>query len=211
MINEKSCWPIFRLAAGSTTLAAAICISGDNYLLTNILNLTSTHLYLVDSLTLFRKEMCCAVYPTDSGKWVKKYLLFGDLTYFAGSAIDVPVRQMRWTNYSFMGCLSFLTTLISTSTFLMQTTSWPIYGFLTAHHSGTILYGHGHWLGVYFGWSVRLFTWWHSSEETCIQMLGMVHNPNDCRKLWFMQSAEWALKEKKRMRQLMILAFIIRC
>ena len=94
MINEKSCWPIFRLVAGSTTLAAAICISGDSYTLTNTLNLTSTHFYLLDSLTLFRKEMCCAVYPTESGKWMKKYLLFGDFTYFAGSAIDVPVRQM---------------------------------------------------------------------------------------------------------------------
>jgi len=117
MINEKSCWPIFRLVAGSSTLAAAICISGDSYTLTNTLNLTSTHFYLLDSLTLFRKKTCCAVYPTESSKWMKKYLLFGDLTYFAGSAIDVPVRQMmnEQSILFFMGCSS-LTTSISTYT-----------------------------------------------------------------------------------------------
>lgn len=62
MINEKSCWPIFRLAAGSTTLAAAICISGDNYpTLTNIFE-PHLHPFILGGFTDIIQEgdvLCC--------------------------------------------------------------------------------------------------------------------------------------------------------
>lgn len=95
IISDWSLWPIFRLLAGGFAVASGIYISGNDYRISNIFNLISVHCYLVDSMTLFRHPHCCAVYPTEDGsKWTKKYLLFGDFTYFLGSAIDIPLAYL---------------------------------------------------------------------------------------------------------------------
>ena len=106
IVTERSLWPVFRFLAGLFAVASAIYISGNDYRLSNVFNLISVHCYLLDSILLLRYPHCCAVYPTwvhdddadadgggDGGKqkYKKKYLLFGDFSYFVGSAIDVVV------------------------------------------------------------------------------------------------------------------------
>ena len=91
VISEQSLWPSFRLLAGAFGVASAVYISGNDFELSNVLNLVSVHCYVVDSLTMFRHNRCCAV-TMESGKWTNKYLLLGDFAYFSGSVIDVVVR-----------------------------------------------------------------------------------------------------------------------
>jgi hypothetical protein len=124
MITERSLWPIFRFLAGIFAVASAIYISGNDYFLSNIFNLVSVHCYLVDSILLLRYPRCCAVYPTwvvvdgdgDGGgggkqKYKKKYLLFGDFSYFVGSAIDVVVSVLKFFHIIVCYlCLSYNTT-----------------------------------------------------------------------------------------------------
>ncbi|KAL3784731.1 hypothetical protein ACHAW5_001598 [Stephanodiscus triporus] len=88
IINERDLWHSFRLLAGVFGVASAVYISGIDFHLSNIFNLVSVHFYLLDSLTMLRHDRCCAV-TMESGKWTKRYLLFGDLAYFSGSVIDV--------------------------------------------------------------------------------------------------------------------------
>lgn len=127
MITERSLWPIFRFLAGIFAVASAIYISGNDYFLSNIFNLVSVHCYLVDSILLLRYPRCCAVYPTwvvvddDDGrkqKYKKKYLLFGDFSYFVGSAIDVVVSVFFYTIICNFFCkLDIRQLLFSTLTF----------------------------------------------------------------------------------------------
>ena len=91
VISEQSLWPSFRLLAGAFGVASAVYISGNDFELSNVLNLVSVHCYVVDSLTMFRHNRCCAV-TMEAGKWTNKYLLLGDFAYFSGSVIDVVVR-----------------------------------------------------------------------------------------------------------------------
>lgn len=91
VISEQSLWPSFRLLAGAFGVASAVYISGNDFELSNVFNLVSVHCYVVDSLTMFRHNRCCAV-TMEAGKWTNKYLLLGDFAYFSGSVIDVVVR-----------------------------------------------------------------------------------------------------------------------
>jgi len=88
IINERDLWHSFRLLAGVFGVASAVYISGYDFHLSNIFNLVSVHCYLLDSLTMFRHDRCCAV-TMEAGKWTNKHLLIGDFAYFSGSVIDV--------------------------------------------------------------------------------------------------------------------------
>jgi hypothetical protein len=93
IINERDLWHIFRLLAGGFGVASAVYINGNDYYLSNIFNLVSVHCYLLDALTMFRDDQCCAVY-VEASKWTKNNLLIGDFAYFAGSVIDVVVSTI---------------------------------------------------------------------------------------------------------------------
>lgn len=159
IITERSLWPVFRFLAGFFAVASALYISGNDYRLSNVFNLISVHCYLFDSILLLRYPRCCAVYPTwvhdddhdhaaaaDGGgekqKYKKKYLLFGDFSYFVGSAIDVVVSISIYHPYLFQ-CFTLdllfikLTNIQNINTHTHHISySWHICGYFIGHPTG---------------------------------------------------------------------------
>lgn len=140
IINDRDLWHIFRLLAGVFGVASAVYISGADFHLSNIFNLVSVHCYLLDSLTMLRHDRCCAV-TMESGKWTKKYLLYGDFAYFSGSVIDVVVRtHCRFSGY-FFHSVSYAFHMLTFDRLPPPSPvhiSVPTYGYSTAHQTGTL-------------------------------------------------------------------------
>ena len=107
IFNERDLWNIFRLLAGGFGVASAVFINGNDFHLSNIFNLISVHCYLMDSLTLFRHDRCCAV-TVEAGTWTKHHLLFADFLYFTGSVIDIVVSTFSWQFYFYFYSIAFI-------------------------------------------------------------------------------------------------------
>ena len=92
LVCERRVFHVLMILAGAFGVVSAVYVEED-VRLSNILNSVSVHFYLLEGITLFGEHKRVGI-TAESGKWMKRSIMFGDFEFILGALLDVIVRSL---------------------------------------------------------------------------------------------------------------------